>query len=125
MAILPVTELAKLRNALPFWLSLGVVPVAMIAATFGGWSIALLPAYSWGLFTLLDVLTGRNEDNADLNTPEAELIWYRLITVLWFPIQFVLIFGTKVELACQGGCVTAGYIFCLSGETNNRKLIAD
>lgn len=93
MAILPVTELAKLRNALPFWLSLGVVPVAMIAATFGGWSIALLPAYSWGLFTLLDVLTGRNEDNADLNTPEAELIWYRLITVLWFPIQFVLIFG--------------------------------
>ena len=93
MAILPVTELAKLRNALPFWLSLGVVPVAMIAATFGGWSIALLPAYSWGLFTLLDVLTGRNEDNADLNTPEAELIWYRLITVLWFPIQFALIFG--------------------------------
>jgi alkane 1-monooxygenase len=45
------------------------------------------------LFSVLDALTGLYEGNADLETPDSQLFWYRLITIIWFPIQFVLIFG--------------------------------
>ena len=43
------------------------------------------------MFSLLDAVTGRNEDNADLNTPEAGLKYYRLVTLIWFPAQFTLL----------------------------------
>jgi len=84
---------APLRDALPFWLSLGTVPLALLALGVGGWTVLLLPLYTWALFSLLDALTGLNEDNADPATPEEHLYWYRLITLVWFPIQFVLLFG--------------------------------
>ncbi|WP_095588704.1 alkane 1-monooxygenase [Actibacterium ureilyticum] len=80
-------------HALPFWLSLGTVPLAIAAAAQGGWWLLALPVYTWGLFSLLDALTGLNLQNADPATPEAELFWYRLITLVWFPIQFCVIFG--------------------------------
>lgn len=86
-------EVVRLQNALPFWLSLALVPVAFCAAAFGGWTIALLPLSSWGLFTLLDALTGLNEENPDTDTPEEGLFWYRLVTLVWVPVQFVLLFG--------------------------------
>jgi alkane 1-monooxygenase len=82
------SDITRLSSALPFWSSLGMIPVAWFAATTGGWAIALLPAYSWGMFTLLDALAGLNTDNGDPQTPEADLFWYRLITLIWFPIQF-------------------------------------
>ena len=86
-------EVVRLQNALPFWLSLALPPVAFCAAAFGGWTIALLPLSSWGLFTLLDALTGLNEENPDTDTPEEGLFWYRLVTLVWVPVQFVLLFG--------------------------------
>jgi len=82
----------RLRDALPFWLSLGTIPLALLGAGLGGWTVLLLPLYSWGLFSILDALTSLNEANADPDTPEAGLYWYRLITLAWFPIQFVLLF---------------------------------
>lgn len=80
-------------HALPFWLSLGTVPLAIVAAAQGGWWLMALPVYTWGLFSLLDALTGLNQQNADPATPDTELFWYRLITLVWFPIQFCVIFG--------------------------------
>lgn len=91
MTTIPAAEVRRLKNALPFWLSLGMVPVAVFGALHGGWAVGLLPLYSWGLFSLLDALTGLNPDNADLQTPEAGLKWYRLITLIWFPVQFGLL----------------------------------
>lgn len=82
-----------LRGALPFWLSLGMIPLAVLGATVGGWTTALLPVYGWMLVTLLDALLGLNEENPDPATPDTDLLWYRAITVIWFPIQFVTIFG--------------------------------
>ena len=87
-------EVVRFQSALPFWLSLTLVPVALLAATFGGWTIALLPLSSWGLFTLLDALTGLNENNPDTDTPDQGLFWYRLVTLVWVPIQFLLLFGS-------------------------------
>jgi alkane 1-monooxygenase len=86
-------NVARIQRALPFWLSLVLVPVVLFAAARGGWALALPPLASWGLFTLLDFLTGLNTENADPETPEENLFWYRLITLIWFPIQFTLLFG--------------------------------
>ncbi|NUB46333.1 alkane 1-monooxygenase [Fertoebacter nigrum] len=83
----------NLRNALPFWLSLGTVPLAVVGAVHGGWTVFLLPLFTWVLFDVLDLIVGLNTDNADPDTPEADLFWYRLITLVWFPLQFAITFG--------------------------------
>lgn len=86
-------EVQKLHQALPFWISLLLVPAAVIGAVQGGWTVALLPLCSWGLFSLLDAITGLNEDNPDTATPEDGLFWYRLVTLIWVPMQGALLFG--------------------------------
>ena len=91
MTVIPSADVQRLQNALPFWLSLGMIPVAVLAALWGDWFVLALPLYAWGMFSLLDAVTGRNEDNADLNTPEAGLKYYRLVTLIWFPAQFTLL----------------------------------
>ena len=86
-------RIGRLRAALPFWLSLGFLPLLLAAAHFGGWALVLPPLYGWALVTILDSLLGLNEENADTETPEAELFWYRAVTIVWFPIQALAIFG--------------------------------
>ena len=89
--MISAAELAKPFKALPFWMSMGLVPLAVVAALFGGWTVLLLPAATWWLFTVLDQVTGKNEENPDPATPEDALGWYRAITVIWFPVQFALL----------------------------------
>lgn len=86
-------EIRRPSRALPFWLSLGMVPLAVLGATTGGWTVALLPVYGWIMVTLLDALLGLNEDNPDPATPDTDLFWYRLITLIWFPVQGVTIYA--------------------------------
>ncbi|EPX77785.1 alkane 1-monooxygenase [Litoreibacter arenae] len=93
MATLSSSEVSKFSAAVPFWLSLLMIPLALIGATQGGWWLVLLPLYGWGMFSVLDAIIGLNLDNADLETTEDDLFWYRVITMMWFPLQFVLIFG--------------------------------
>lgn len=93
MALIPADDVARLRNALPFWLSLMMVPLAVLGAARGGWTLALLPVYGWVMVSVLDAVFGLNEDSADPQTPEAGLFWYRLITIVWFPVQFAVIYG--------------------------------
>ncbi len=91
--MIPASQVVRFRNALPFWASLGLVPLAILGAVQGGLFILLVPLTAWGLFILLDALTGLNLENPDLETPEEGLFWYRLITIIWFPVQFALQFG--------------------------------
>jgi len=86
-------DISRLIAALPFWLSLAFLPLIALGATRGGWTLFLLPIYGWVLTSLLDALLGLNRENADPATPEAELFWYRLITLVWFPIQAVTLYG--------------------------------
>ena len=97
MTSIPETsKIGNLSSALPFWLSLGLVPLAVLAAIYGGWMIALLPLSTWYLFTFLDYIVGKNTQNPDVETPQGELFWYRLITLLWTPFQLITIFGIMV-----------------------------
>ncbi|MEQ9258419.1 MAG: alkane 1-monooxygenase [Roseovarius sp.] len=91
--ILPPAQVARLQNAVPFWMSLLLVPVALIGAGYGGWTVLLLPVITWYFFSCLDALLGLNTDNADLQTGEEHLSWYKAITLIWAPIQFCLLFG--------------------------------
>jgi alkane 1-monooxygenase len=91
MTTLAPRDIARLQNALPFWLSLGTVPMALLGMAWGGWAVLLMPLYTWGLYALLDALLGLNPDNADPDTPEDDLFWYRFITLAWFPVQFVIL----------------------------------
>src|SRR6056297_4094572 len=85
-------QVAKFRNAVPFWMSLLLVPVAILGALKGGWTVVLLPVMTWYLFSILDAFLGLNLENADLETGEDQLKWYKAITLLWAPIQFSLLF---------------------------------
>lgn len=87
------TASVSLRNALPFWISLSLIPLVIVAAKFGGWALLLPPAGAWWLASLLDAILGRNTSNADPDTPEEKLFWYRFITMAWLPIQVALIFS--------------------------------
>ena len=91
--IVRAEDMARLSHALPFWLSLALVPLAAIGAIHGSWTVLLLPLSTWYLFSIVDLIAGQNDENADLATTEDQLFWYRLITLIWAPIQFLTIFG--------------------------------
>ena len=90
----PSKDIACLSNALPFWLSLTFIPFVLAAWVYGGILILLVPVYTWGLYGLLDAIAGLDTRNADPQTPDEQLFWYRLITLIWPPIQAVFIFGS-------------------------------
>lgn len=96
------TFASNLTAALPFWLSLILVPVSVIAAVYGGWALLLLPISTWYLFTILDFFTGLNEANADPQTPDGQLYWYKLVTLIWTPVQLITIFGLLAYVTQSG-----------------------
>ncbi len=87
------SQVAKFTSALPFWCSLLLIPLVWITAGLGGWWVVLVPITTWYLFAALDAVTGLNLENADLDTSDDQLKWYRLVTLIWAPVQFLTIFG--------------------------------
>lgn len=81
------------RVALPFWLSLTMIPLVLASAFFGGLWVVVPVLAAWGIFATLDAALGLNTDNLDPQTKDTALFWHRLITLLWAPLQFVMIFG--------------------------------
>ena len=101
---------STLPSALPFWASLLLVPLPIIAAIYGGWTILLTPLLGWHTFTLIDALSTHNTDNPDPDTPSDHLKWYRAITLLWPFVQFALIFGIIAYLTTTDHLTTGGKI---------------
>lgn len=79
--------------ALPFWLSVTFVPLIALGAARGGWWLAVAPVYVVFVISTIDLIVGLDPENPDPNTPDRSLFWYRLITLVWAPIQLALIFG--------------------------------
>ncbi|WBU56922.1 alkane 1-monooxygenase [Paracoccus sediminicola] len=115
----------SLRSALPFWMSLGLVPLAVLAAWQGGWWWVLMPGYAWYLVSGLDAALGLNRENPDTSVPDSELFWYRAITVIWFPVQFCLIFGLIFYAVRSGlsGWEKLGLFFGLGVATGTVGLV--
>lgn len=81
------------QKALPFYMSLTLLPVLLFGALMGGWWLLIVPLYAWHVFSLLDLISGQNLETLDPETEHDDLFWYRLITLIWFPIQFAFVFG--------------------------------
>lgn len=90
--------LKHLWQALPFWASLVLVPVAGYAILHPGWSALLLPLTAWAAFSVLDLATGMNETNADPDG-STDLFWHRAITLIWAPIQGAMVFFALAHVA--------------------------
>jgi alkane 1-monooxygenase len=100
------SDMAKFQNALPFWMSLGLIPLAWVGAIFGGWAVFLLPLVTWYLFTALDAAVGLDLNNGDLEATDDDLYWYRMITTIWAPLQFITIFGLIAYVVGSGHLAT-------------------
>jgi len=87
------STLSRWQSAVPFWISLLLVPLIWFGALAGGWWLALVPLATWWLFALLDRLTGLNVNNADPDTSDEVLHWYILLTKIWAPIQFLTLYS--------------------------------
>jgi alkane 1-monooxygenase len=87
-------DFARLRNALPFWLSLTFLPMIAISISLGSWWLLIVPLYVWGMFAFLDQISSLNKDNNDPDTPDEHLFWYQVITLVWLPLQIIIVFGS-------------------------------
>ncbi len=85
--MIPASQVTKLQNALPFWISVLLVPLVWLGAMHGGWLLLVAPLYALLFTSILDHLTALNTGNPDPDTPEVGLFWYRLVTLIWFPLQ--------------------------------------
>lgn len=85
-----------------FWISLVFVPLLGLAAAFGGVWFLLIPLYALVALSILDRLSGLDTSDADPDTPVAELKWHRAITLIWLPVQLVLIFGSIAAATMPG-----------------------
>lgn len=94
MTTVPTTsDFARLSRARPFWISLLLIPIVWQGAIWGGWTLILMPLCTWYLFSALDFVVGLNTENPDPEAAETGLKWYRLITLIWAPLQFATVFG--------------------------------
>ena len=82
-----------LASARPFWLSLLYVPLIALVAAQGGWWLLAMPISVWWLFVGLDAAFPEQTANADPQTEDAALRVHKLITILWVPLQYAIIFG--------------------------------
>lgn len=91
--MIPASVLRSPLHALPFWLSLMLVPLVFVAASLGGWWFLMIPAAAWWLMGALDLAIGTYTENADPMTPARDLRLYRMVTLIWPPVQLAMIFG--------------------------------
>ncbi len=103
---MPNASIYKLKpgigQALPFWISLSLVPLVWLACVNGGWFLLLVPMVAYPLITLMDTFIPHEEEGMDPDTDVDQLVWYRLITLIWPPIQIGLI-ALAVWSAGRGG----------------------
>ncbi|MBW4982629.1 alkane 1-monooxygenase [Mameliella sp. CS4] len=100
--MIPAAQVAKFSAALPFGLSFILVPLVWTGAVLGGWWIALTPLCAWYLFSAIDIAVGLNTENADLETSEDQLFWYRVLTQVWVPLQALTLFGLVAYVSGAG-----------------------
>jgi len=81
------------RAAMPFWLSLVMIPLVLSAAFIGGVWVVVPILAAWGVFATLDAALGLDTSNLDPQTKDSALYWHRMITLIWPPLQCAMIFG--------------------------------
>ncbi len=83
----------RLGPAWPFWISVLFLPLIAFVAAQGGWWLLLMPVSTWWLFMGLDAVTKNYTEDADPETDAGLLTAYRMVTLVWVPLQYAVIFG--------------------------------
>ena len=83
---------ARPVSAAPFWVSFLLPPLALVCASLGGPYVLLIPLFTWYFFAGADLAVGTTKISLDPQTEDGALRWYRLLPILWAPVQFALIF---------------------------------
>ena len=88
------TTSGNLTGAIAFSLSIILAVSVIIAAVFGGWTIALMPFFGMFAISILDRIFSDNTTNPDPNIDDSRLYWHKMLTIIWFPLQlFFIIFA--------------------------------
>lgn len=82
----------QIADAAPFSVSLIVAVTVVIAAIFGGWTIALVPLYAMVASSIFDRLLSENTANLPPDTDDSQLKWHRLLIAIWLPLQIFFVF---------------------------------
>ncbi len=98
-------------SALPYSVSLILATIVVIAASFGGWTIALIPLVGLVFSSILDRLLSNNLDNPDADADRDSLYWHRMLTIVWFPIQLFFVIFALIAATRFSHLSTAESIF--------------
>ncbi|MCB1339848.1 MAG: alkane 1-monooxygenase [Pseudooceanicola sp.] len=112
--MIPPDILGRWQTALPFATSFLLVPILWLGAVKGGLWVLLVVFVTWNAYTALDKILGLNLENADPETGEAGLTWYKAITWAWVPVQFVTLYAMiwyATRADHLGGWELAGLFF--------------
>ncbi len=82
----------QVESAAVFSVSLVLAVLVVVAAIFGGWTIALVPVFAMVVSSVLDRILGDNTRNPDPDTDESRLYWHKILTMVWFPVQFGFVY---------------------------------
>lgn len=83
---------SKFIHALPFWSSIALAPVTIFTMYQGGFWFVIPVLLIWYGVTMVDEITGQYKKNADPDTSEDALFWYKAVTIVWPFVQFAVIF---------------------------------
>ena len=85
--------LLPFKSAAPFWSSILFAVSLWFSFFLQGWAILFVPVLTLLILPLIDQYVGLQVENLKPDIEESRLFWYRLINLIWAPIQFITLFG--------------------------------
>lgn len=102
-------------RAFPYLISMVFVPLLAIGAIYGGPYVLLVPVFGFATVAALDLVSGIDQSNRD-PSDETGLFWHKAITIIWLPLQVLMIFGVITALSWSDhieGAARAGLVIGL------------
>ncbi len=83
-----------LRNALPFWTAILLVPAAVIGPAWGGVWVLIVPIFVWYASVAIDAVIGSDKGALDPASSDGSIFWHWAVTLVWPVLQSFILFGT-------------------------------
>ena len=108
--------LLSFKSAAPFWSSILFAISLWVSFIMQGWAILIVPIMTLVILPLIDQYVGLRIVNLDPNIEESQLYWYRLITLIWAPVQFLTLFGIlALTISSDMALIEKIGLFCAMG----------
>ena len=108
--------LLSFKSAAPFWSSILFAISLWVSFIMQGWAILIVPIMTLVILPLIDQYVGLRIVNLDPNIEEPQLYWYRLITLIWAPLQFLTLFGIlALTISSDMALIEKIGLFCAMG----------